>query len=301
MRELMRMVARAAPHALPVLLLGETGTGKELVAKEVHEQSPRRHAPFKVVNCGAIPGTLLESVLFGHCRGAFTGADRDREGVFAQAHGGTVFLDEVGELSLAAQAALLRVLECKRVLPIGGECELDVDVRIVAATHRDLDQMVRTGAFRLDLYHRLNAVTLDLPPLRERPEEIAPLVALFLQTYARQTGSRVREIGPDAMAALMSHPFPGNVRELRNAIERAVALCEGDVITLADLPPAITRFAPTTDTPTCLHDVMRRHEAQVIFDTLRASQGSRRAAAELLRIPLRTFERKLARARRLLE
>jgi transcriptional regulator with PAS, ATPase and Fis domain len=306
MLELQRLLQRAAPHSLPVLVLGETGTGKELVAREIHQRSRRHLAPLKVVNCAGIPSTLVESVLFGHCRGAFTGADRDREGVFAQAHGGSVFLDEIGELSIAAQAALLRVLETKRLVPVGGDREIEVDVRVIAATHRNLDEMVAEGLFRLDLYHRLNALTLELPPLRERREEIAPLAALFLCTYAGQAGSSVREIGSEAMAALMSYSFPGNVRELRNVIERAVAISEGVVITLADLPPAVARHAaqnavqgPSSAAVCSLRDTMRVHEARAILDALQAVRGNQRAAAQRLDVPLRTFERKLAMARRL--
>jgi DNA-binding NtrC family response regulator len=212
MRRLYDLVARVARTTLPVLVLGETGSGKELVAHAVHQHSPRSKGPFKALNCATIPANLLESVFFGHERGAFTGADRQAPGIFEQAQGGTVFLDEVGELSAQAQAALLRVLETRRLVRVGGNREIEVDVRVVAATHRDLSAMVRAGTFREDLMFRLDALTLRVPPLRERKEEIAPLAELFLARASEQWGTGTKRLSEDARESLEAYAWPGNVR-----------------------------------------------------------------------------------------
>jgi DNA-binding NtrC family response regulator len=305
MVELQRVVERVAQRTIPVLLLGETGTGKELVARELHDCGPRRGRPFVVVNCAAIPDGLIESTLFGWKRGAFTGADRDRPGAFEQARGGTLFLDEVGELSLPAQAALLRVLDSKRVCAVGDVHEIEVNTRVVAATHRDLCAMHAQGTFRLDLHHRLNALTLQLPALRERREEIPLLAEHFLLRFALESGSAVRHIAPDAMARLTAHDWPGNVRELRNAIERAVALADSVTIGVCDLPAALRGERaqgeePVVSGPTAgklgdgLRAELRGFEATLIRSALERTSGSRRDAARLLGLPLRTFERKLA-------
>jgi DNA-binding NtrC family response regulator len=304
MLELQRVVERVAQRTIPVLLLGETGTGKEVIARELHRCSPRRGKPFVVVNCAAIPDGLVESTLFGCKRGAFTGADRDRPGAFVQAEGGTLFLDEVGELSAAAQAALLRALDSKRVCPVGDCHEIEVDARVVAATHRDLSAMKGQGSFRLDLYHRLNALTLELPPLRSRREEIAPLAEHFLLRAAHDSRTAVCRIEPEAMAKLVAYDWPGNVRELRNVIERAVALADAEAIRVADLPAAL-RDSPAghepheredgwKPRPQGLRGELRGFEATLIRDALARAGGNRRDAARLLKLPLRTFERKLS-------
>ncbi len=316
MLELSRMALRVASRPIAVLVTGETGTGKELIARELHQHSSRSANKLLVVNCAAIPDNLIESVLFGHVKGAFTGADRDYPGVFEQADGGTVFLDEVGELSADAQAALLRVLDTRRVSRVGGTGEVDVDVRVVAATHRDLATMSEQGSFRLDLYHRLNGVVLELPPLRHRPEEIDALVAHFLELTATRWGGRKLAISDDALARMRAYHWPGNVRELRNVIERGVALAEGDTLTLADLPAhVLSARAGRTDPPpgfalasvstvpapapsiapegVDLRNAMLEHEVALIREALRLSQGNQRKAALLLKLPLRTFERKL--------
>jgi DNA-binding NtrC family response regulator len=292
--EIERVVRRLASGKIPVLVLGETGTGKELVARDLHALGNRSAGPLKIVNCAAIPANLVESVLFGYVKGAFTGADRAKAGVLEEAHGGTVVLDEVGELPAAAQAALLRALDSGCVCPVGGSAEVQLDVRMVALTHRDLNAMVAQGTFRLDLLHRLNAFTLELPPLRARPEEIGPLTACFIERHGPHYGGTVREVAPDALEVLERYRWPGNVRELRNVIERALALAEGDCITRADLPSYIARPAP----PENDHDLranVRHHEAVKIFDALEQTGGHRAKAARLLNIPLRTLERKLQR------
>ena len=241
MRDVYALVRRIAGSSIPVLIQGETGAGKEVIARAIHDESPRRKGPLCSINCGAIPVTLIESVLFGHEKGAFTGADRASPGIFEQADGGTVMLDEVGELSLAAQAALLRVLETKRVTRVGSVHEIEIDVRVIAATHRDLEQMIEAGTFRRDLFYRLNAMTMCVPALRERSEEIDALADSFLEQACRASGASVRTFDPRARALLHSYKWPGNVRELRNVIERAVLVCAGETIQPDDLGERIVR------------------------------------------------------------
>jgi two-component system response regulator AtoC len=311
MRGVLHEARRVAASTLPVLIRGETGTGKELVATAIHEGSPRRGQPLHCVNCAAIPATLLEATVFGHERGAYTGADRAGRGVFELAHKGTVLLDEVGELSPAAQAALLRVLETKRVMRIGGEREIEVDVRVLAATHRDLDAMCAAGTFRQDLLYRLNAMTLVLPPLRERPEDIAPLVETFVAEANRANGRAVRGVDEAAWTALRRWIWPGNVRELRNVVERAVVVARGDLVTVDDLPERLRDVAPrpTLEPP----DVEREHddagarldfkervrqrtrafETELILEALRRSGGNQTEAARALQMPVRTLTHKM--------
>ncbi|HLL25520.1 MAG TPA: sigma 54-interacting transcriptional regulator, partial [Kofleriaceae bacterium] len=224
MREVMATVKRLAASTISVLIHGETGSGKEVIAQAIHDGGPRKKAPLRAINCAAIPQTLLESVLFGHELGAFTGADRPAAGIFEQADSGTVFLDEIGELAPSAQAALLRVLETKKLTRVGGHTEVEVDVRVIAATHRDLEAMVDAGRFREDLLYRLNTMTLRIPPLRERVDEILPLAERFLREASSKAGSAVKAIDLEAATALERYTWPGNVRELRNVIERAVVL-----------------------------------------------------------------------------
>jgi two-component system response regulator AtoC len=305
MRAVLDEVARVAPSTLPVLIHGETGTGKELIARAIHDQSPRRGAPMRSINCGAIPATLVEGMLFGHERGAFTSADRQQKGLFEQAHGGTVFLDEIGELSLTAQAALLRVLETKKLMRIGGDRELDVDVRVVAATHRDLEAMCDAGGFRRDLVYRLNAVVLDLPPLRERAEEIEPIVNALLAEANASGGRAVRGLAPEALDLVRRYPWPGNVRELKNAIERAVVIARGDLVTEADLPARVRdSSARVTNAPEDpgrdlgdfkerVKQQTRALETEMIVEALKRSNGNQTEAAKLLNMPVRTFTHKM--------
>jgi len=235
MRRLLEVADRVAPTVATVLITGESGTGKEILARRIHVRSPRAEGPFVAVNCAAIPAELLESELFGHARGAFTGAVRDRAGRFRQASGGTLFLDEVGEIPTPLQGKLLRTLQERVVDAVGGDTPVPVDVRILAATNRDLPSRIREGSFREDLYYRLNVVELAVPPLRDRPDDIPPLVRRFVSEF-----SAGREIAVPAavVAELSTRPWPGNVRELKNACERMVILCRGDEVSLEDLPPA---------------------------------------------------------------
>jgi DNA-binding NtrC family response regulator len=276
------------------------------------------------VNCAAIPQSLVESVLFGHEKGAFTGAEKQTRGVFEQAHGGTLFLDEVGELPAGAQAALLRVLETTKLTRLGGDREISVDVRVVAATHRDLEAMGREGTFRSDLYYRLHGMTIAMPPLRERKDEIAPLAEAFLRDAARDNARAVRAFDPAAMAALVRWAWPGNVRELKNVVERGVVIARGDVVTLEDLPeriretaatkvaegsvmppahvPAPVAAAPVAPAPAIdpsldykerLRLEMQRYETDLIVDALTAASGNVTAAAAALKIPVRTLTHKM--------
>jgi two-component system response regulator AtoC len=303
MREVYALVARVARTPATALVLGETGTGKELIARALHAQSPRHAGPFCAINCATIPANLIESTLFGHERGAFTGAQQQKKGLFEQAHGGTVFLDEVGELPPPAQAALLRVLEERMITRVGAVRELSVDVRVVAATHRDLEQMVMQGTFRADLYHRLNTLSLSLPPLRERRDEIAPLARVFLRELCREWGRSDAELAPETLVALEAHAWPGNVRELRNVIERALILSSSDRLGPELLPESLvgrTTAPPHTQGGAAAHDghdegPASEGEQQRILDALRKTGGNQTRAAELLGMPRRTFVYKLRR------
>jgi DNA-binding NtrC family response regulator len=308
LRSLFRTLDRVATSVVPVLLFGETGSGKEVVAREIHARGPRKAAPLVCVNCGAIPAQLVESTLFGHERGAFTGATQQHRGVFEAAHGGTVLLDEIGELPAAAQAALLRVLESKRIVRVGSTREVEVDVRVIAATHRDLDAMVAAQQFRDDLYYRLNVVKLDVPPLRQRVEEIAPLAARFVEEANAANGRQVRGIDPEAVTLLGRYSWPGNVRELRNVIDRAVVVTEGDIIGPDDLPervqnptslmmPRATAAAAAApgDTAQDMKSQLQRFEADAILAALRRADWNQSEAARALKIPLRTLVFKIKR------
>lgn len=318
MRRLYELVRRITRTRLPVLLLGETGCGKELVARAVHDFGPRASKPFKAVNCAAIAETLLESVLFGHEKGAFTGADRRQPGLFEQADGGTVFLDEVGELSPQAQAALLRVLETRRFTRVGSSKELEADVRVVAATHRDLEQYVAEGRFRADLLYRIDALTFEVPPLRERTEEVLPLAEAFLERARGEFDCTATEFDPTVCETLRAYSWPGNVRQLRNVVERAAAICLEAVIGLDDLPTAVVRGASTPVTPAAsaptapaaepappapapaadgegdsLSEQVDSFERSLIRDALERCGGNQSQAARLLGTPRRTLARKI--------
>jgi DNA-binding NtrC family response regulator len=300
MKQVMATVKRLAHSTVAVLIHGETGTGKEVIARAIHDGGPRRSQPLRCINCAAIPGMLIESVLFGHEQGAFTGADKQARGIFEQADGGTVLLDEIGELAAPAQAALLRVLETKKVTRVGGEKESEVDVRVLAATHRDLEAMALAGAFRQDLWYRLNTVTLRIPPLRERVDEIRPLAERFLKEARRQAGAEVRTIDPRALAALEGYAWPGNVRELRNVIERAVVLAEGSTILPGDLTDRVrggARAAASepepSDEPGDYREHVRRYEAELILRALHKHNGNQTEAARSLNLPLRTLVHKI--------
>jgi DNA-binding NtrC family response regulator len=305
MRSIFETVGRVANAAIPVLIRGETGTGKEVLARAIHDQSRRGKHRLVAINCGAIPATLVESVLFGHERGAFTGATNASPGVFEEGDGSTVLLDEVGELSGSSQAALLRVLETQQVRRVGASREVTVDVRVIAATHRDLDELVRLGTFREDLLYRLNAMTLEVPPLRERPEEIGPFAERFLALANTANGRQLKGIEPEAMRVLLRYPWPGNIRELRNAIDHAVVVASGTHIQAHDLPRKTREFVSTmlkgeesSESSASLavgdlRESVQRYETQVILEALRAAQGKRTVAARRLQIPVRTLSHKL--------
>ena len=292
MRRTLDLVLRAAPADTPVLVLGESGTGKELIARALHAAGPRRDRPFVAVNCSAIPETLLESQLFGHRRGAFTDAREDRRGLFQEADGGTILLDEIGDMAPALQAKLLRVLQEKEVRPLGAAAPEPVDVRVIAATHRDLEALCAEGRFRHDLYYRLNVIAVRVPPLRERPEDLLPLVAHFLAKHGRRLGRPDVTISLEAMELIRRHTWPGNVRELENAIERALVLGRGAVVHVEDLPDDLRQSllgAPDTGPVRLLADL----EREQIIRALRAARGNKTAAARLLGLDRKTLYRKL--------
>ncbi|ANQ83164.1 sigma-54-dependent transcriptional regulator [Azoarcus olearius] len=285
--QLRQILHRIAPTPSTVLIQGESGVGKEVVARALHQLSPRAEQPFVAVNCAAISAELIESELFGHVKGAFTGAREARNGLFHYAHGGTLFLDEIGELPLALQSRLLRVLEERKVRPVGTEQEVPVDVRVLAATNRDLRAEVAACRFREDLFYRLEVITLTVPPLRERAEDVPALAAAFMQQLAMQLGLPPLLISPEVSARLMAHPWPGNVRELRNFVERSLLF--GD-FPLASLAGAVAPPPPASAAPLLLEEVEKRH----ILAVLDQCGGNKTRAAELLGVSRKTLERKCA-------
>lgn len=295
MLALLGAVEQVAATDATVLIRGESGTGKELIAQAHHYAGKRAAGPFIAVNCAGFPETLLEDELFGHERGAFTGADRRRAGRFELAQGGTLFLDEIGDLSLTTQAKLLRVLEDRSFQRLGGTETLRVDVRLVAATNRDLEDMVTQSAFRSDLYYRIKVVSLRVPPLRERAEDIPLLVNYFLLQFSEQHGKAVKGVDASAMRILTAYPWPGNVRELRNCVEEMVVLARKDVLTEADLPPALAGFDMSQHTYTVQAGIpLSEVERKAILHTLHLVSGNKRKAAELLSIGAATLYRKMA-------
>ncbi|MBW2694906.1 MAG: sigma-54-dependent Fis family transcriptional regulator [Deltaproteobacteria bacterium] len=293
MIELLELLERTAAFKTTALLTGESGTGKEVLARAIHSQSPRRDEPFVAVNCGAIPEQLLESELFGHTKGAFTGANRARRGLFAEAERGSIFLDEIGELPPPLQVKLLRVLQEEEIRPVGDSKSRRIDVRVIAATARDLEQEIKTGHFREDLYYRLNVVRLHVPSLRERKQDIPLLVDHFLSRFRESLGKPVRAIADDALERLANYRWPGNVRELENVIERAVILTDSERITLKQLPSNIVdahhEMAATPDGDFSLRRARRAFEAKLIQRALRATEGNRTHAAKLLEISHRAL------------
>ncbi len=293
-RKVTEEIARVAPSRVPVLILGETGTGKELVARAIHEQSPRADQPFVAVNCGAIPENLLETELFGARRGAFTGSTHDRQGLFEKAHGGTLFLDEIAEMSPALQVKLLRVLETGELRSVGSNESVVVDVRIVSATHRDLEAGIEEGSFRQDLYYRLNTLTCSLPPLRRRRVDIPFLAQHFAEEFGRENAARI-SLGEDFLDSLAKRDFPGNVRELRNAVERAIALATpGQTLTAEDLPSA-SYDRPALYAMGTLRDQLAQVEIQVIRDALDRFEGNKTRAAEAIGISRLALRNKMRR------
>lgn len=299
LRRTLEVVSQAAPSAATILLVGESGTGKELLARQIHRMSDNAAGPFVAVNCAALPETLLETELFGHEKGAFTGAAARREGRFERANGGTIFLDEIGETSAAVQVRLLRVLQEGEIERVGGEASVRVSARVLAATNRNLEEDVKAGRFREDLYYRLNVIQIRLPPLRERRGDVPLLAQHFLHQYCEKNRKSISAFSEAAMKALDAYSWPGNVRELENTIERAVVLCRSDVVSVDDLPEGVVSSAALqTRTPedgifipfgTPLDEIERR----VIRTTLERTGGDKKIAARLLGIAARTIYRKL--------
>ena len=280
-----------------MLIEGDSGTGKEVIARYIHELSPRSEGPFVSINCGALPESLLESELFGHVKGSFTGAVRDHEGLFASARGGTFFLDEVGETSPAIQVKLLRVLQEREVIPVGGTEPVQVDVRLIAATNRDLEEEIRAGRFRSDLYYRLNVIAIHLPPLRSRRDDIPLLAEAFLRRMAAERGETPKTIGSDALDAILVYDWPGNVRELENALERAATLSKGPEIGVPALPARVTerRAEPLVAERVHVNPTLDVIEHSYIMWVLQAEAGNKTRAAEVLGIDPSTLYRKLSR------
>jgi two-component system response regulator PilR (NtrC family) len=327
MDDVVQLIRRIANTPSSVLIQGESGTGKELVARMLHDGSDRKSRPFVALNCGAIPEQLMESELFGHVRGSFTGASKDKKGLFEAAASGTIFLDEIGELSLGLQVKLLRVLQERVVTPVGDTREVAVDVRVVAATHRNLREAVQEGRFRADLYFRLNVIEVRMPPLRERREDILPLARHFLAQFAQRMGRDIKDFDPEAETVLSTLPYPGNVRELENVVERAVALEPGDRISPAWLPDpgqsswlagsgagtlrddalvkpaeqvqrtidAVDRWLEKTNSPVDLETLIDRFERGVMEAALRQTAGNKTDAARLLGLTFRSMRYKLAK------
>ncbi len=295
------MVRRVAVLPSTIAIYGESGVGKELVARSVHQLSERSQKPFVAINCGAIPENLLESELFGHKKGAFTGAVEDKDGMFVVANGGTLFLDEIGEMPLSLQVKLLRVLDNSVVTPLGGTESIKVDVRIVSATNRDLEDMVKEGAFREDLFYRLNVIPLHVPALRARPDDIPLLVRYFASRHAEKLARGNLGVTQEAMDALCSYDWPGNVRELGNVIERAVALCTGDAIDISELPHNISHHVPdpadaVTELPPQgldLEALIEEIEIKLIEQALTRTKHSQKKAAHLLGLTPRSLRYRL--------
>ena len=299
MRQLREQVAMAAPTNGRVLIYGENGTGKELVARTIHALSRRRAGTFVEVNCAAIPEELIESELFGHVRGAFTGAVADRRGKFEVADGGTIFLDEIADMSLKTQAKVLRVLQEQTLEAVGGSTRIKVDARVLAATNKELQAEIRAGRFREDLYFRLNVIPIFVPPLRERQEDIPLLADHFMADFAREYGRRVKSFDQGARSALQHYPWPGNVRELRNVIERLMIMVPGDAISATDLgfldPTSVSRpAAPEAQGPRqTLHDARDRFERDLILRTLAEQQGTMSRTADVLGVERSNLYRKM--------
>ena len=298
MREVYKSIGRVAAQNLPVLITGESGTGKELVARAIYQHGPRARAPYRALNCAAIPESLLESELFGHERGAFTGADRKRIGKFEQCNGGTLFLDEVGDMAETVQAKMLRLLQEQEFERVGGNELVRTDVRLIGATHRDLKAWSAEGKFRPDLYYRLSVVTIHLPPLRERGDDLSLLVQLFLRRYNMELGREVREVAPEVMNRFRSYPWPGNVRELQSVLQQALLRTSGTVLISEFLPNDLlpeTQTGAASDTGTRYRpgSTLADLEREAIQQCLLQTGGHRRRAADLLGISTRTLLRKI--------
>ena len=303
MQEIFGLVRQVAPTRANILITGESGTGKELIARAIHNLSDRREAPFVTVNCGAIPENLLESELFGHVKGSFTGASANKPGLFEVANGGTLFLDEIGEMDLLLQVKVLRAIQHRTFQRVGGTSEIHVDVRIVCSTNRRLDHEVREGRFREDLFYRLNVIEIQLPPLRERVADLPQLIRHFMEKFSVELDKDVRELDPEVLPALEAYPFPGNVRELENVIERAVTLARTNHITLECLPTTVRRPAEATtqaripDGGVHLDALLAAYETSLIQEALQRSGGVKKRAAQLLGVTFRSLRYRLEKLR----
>ena len=298
MQETFRLIEMVAPSTASVLITGASGTGKELVARTIHELSPRRNKPFVPINCAAIPETLIESEIFGHEKGAFTGALERRTGCFELAEGGTLLLDEIGEMPVATQAKLLRVLEDHKLRRLGSKAETSVDVRVLAATNKVPDEAVASGELRQDLYYRLNVFNIDMPPLREHKEDIRDLVKSLLAEMSHKHDRKVSDVSEAVLNLFQSYSWPGNVRELRNTLERAVIVCEGGLVETKHLPPGFGQtIRPVVHDPDAVHlgvgTTVEEAEKQLILKTLQATTNNKTKAAEILGISLKTLHNKL--------
>ncbi len=302
MQTVFELIDRAASANASVLITGESGTGKELVARALHRRSRRREQPFVAINCSAVPDTLLESELFGHVKGAFTDARDSRVGLFAKAHGGTLFLDEIGDMPFVLQPKLLRALQERKVRPVGGDREVTIDVRVLAATNRDLESAVKERAFREDLFYRLNVIHIDVPPLRERAGDILLLAESFVRAAASEMGKEITGLSRPAATLLLRYDWPGNVRELQNYMERAAALCEDEIVRAHDLPEKLRRIVSAPPAPwqpaseselVPLDTVERRY----IEHVLKVLKGNKKAAARVLGLDRKTLYRKIAHYR----
>lgn len=300
MRRVMSMVEQFAPSSASIILLGESGTGKEFVAKTIHQLSPRCDGPYVAINCAALPDTLMESELFGHERGAFTGAERRREGCFELAKGGTLLLDEIAEMKVELQAKLLRVLEERKFRRLGGTSEVEADVRVIAASNRNLEAAIREGKFREDLFFRLNVFSIVLPPLRQRIDDLPLLAGQFLHELSQANGKSIGGIADECLATMMAYDWPGNIRELRNAIERAVVVCNGPQLTSADLPVmakgrASSAVGRGASFEVLLGASLDQVERELVERTMSFVDGNKTRAAEILGVSLKTLYNRLER------
>ena len=297
MEEVLSVAARAADSKATILITGESGTGKEVLAKSIHYVSPRKEKAFVAVNIPALPETLLESELFGHEKGAFTGADKAKKGRFELADGGTIFLDEIGDIPINLQVKLLRVLQEHQIERVGSTENIDIDVRIIAATHQNLEEKIKDGSFREDLYYRLNIVSLHIPPLRERKEDILPLIEYFTEKYSKENNRDKLTLSKEAVDSLIKYNFPGNVRELENIIERAVVLCRSEAITLNDLPNVVKGFKAEKEIPQIeagsLIEQVEELEKKLIFDALSSANGNQSQAGRMLGLTERNLRYKM--------
>lgn len=297
MQKVFSVMEKVIPNKSNILITGESGTGKGLVAQAIHEAGPRKDKPFIAINCGAIPENLLESELFGHKKGAFTSANEDKKGLITMAHTGTLFLDEIGELPQALQVKLLHVIQTRELTPVGDTRVITVDVRIIAATNADLMQRVKEGRFREDLYYRLNVIEIHMPSLRERRDDIPVLIKHFMEVFAKEAGKTIKDIDFEAMQALLAYDWPGNIRELRNTIERATVLADGEVITMHDLTDKFRTLDIEGVSTSSLRQALDTFERDYIRRSLTESKGNKEVAAGKLGVDLATLYRKLKKLR----